>query len=65
MGAGEDVQAYWEAVPRGDGTPRYATDLLADPANTLAVTVNGVLERVVRATGIPSRRRAMSGEVLR
>ncbi len=37
---GEDVQAYWEGVPRGDGAPRYATDLLTDPANTLAVTVS-------------------------
>jgi len=36
---GEDVQAFWEGVPRSDGTPRYATDLLADPANTLAVSV--------------------------
>jgi len=37
--AGEDVQAYWEGKARADGTPRYATDLLADRANTLAVTV--------------------------
>ena len=36
---GEDVQAYWEGLARDDGTPRYATDLLADPANTLGVTV--------------------------
>ncbi len=36
---GEDVQAYWEGLARGDGTPRYATDLLSDAANTLAVTV--------------------------
>ena len=36
---GEDVQAYWEGLARGDGTPRYATDLLADAANTLGVTV--------------------------
>ena len=36
---GEDVQAYWEGLARDDGTPRYATDLLAEPADTLAVTV--------------------------
>jgi predicted dienelactone hydrolase len=36
---GEDVQAYWEGLARTDGTPRYATDLLSDAANTLAVTV--------------------------
>ncbi len=37
---GEDVQDYWEGMPRGDGTPRYATDLLAEPSATLAATVN-------------------------
>jgi hypothetical protein len=36
---GEDVQAYWEGLARADGTPRYASALLAEPANTLAVTV--------------------------
>ncbi len=36
---GEDVQNFWEGDPRNDGTPRYATDLLADPANTLALSV--------------------------
>ncbi len=40
MAPGEDVQAYWEGVPRDNGSPRYITDLLADPGNTLAVTVN-------------------------
>jgi predicted dienelactone hydrolase len=40
LAPGEDVQAYWEGVPRADGAPRYATDLLTDPTNTLAVTVN-------------------------
>jgi predicted dienelactone hydrolase len=39
LAGGEDVQTYWEGVPRSDGSPRYITDLLADPANTLAVTV--------------------------
>jgi hypothetical protein len=37
---GEDVQAYWEAQPRDNGSPRMITDLLSDPANTLGVTVN-------------------------
>jgi len=39
LGAGEDVQSYWEGNPSGSGMPRYATDLLADPANTLIATV--------------------------
>ncbi len=30
---GDDVQTYWEGVPRNG--PRYITDLLADPAHTL------------------------------
>lgn len=33
LGAGEDVTSYWK------GTPRYVTDLLADPGNTLIATV--------------------------
>src|SRR5579864_2541094 len=37
---GENAQDYWEGIPRDDGTSRYVTDLLADPADTLAVTVN-------------------------
>jgi predicted dienelactone hydrolase len=37
---GEDVQLYWEGVPRANGTPRNTTDLLSEPANTLSVTVN-------------------------
>jgi predicted dienelactone hydrolase len=39
VAAGEDVTSYWEGAPSGDGTPRYATDLLADPGNTLIATV--------------------------
>ncbi len=35
---GEDVQAYWEGLARADGSPRDATDLLAEPAGTLTVT---------------------------
>lgn len=31
---GDDVQTYWEGVPR-NGNGRYITDLLADPAHTL------------------------------
>lgn len=37
---GEDVQLYWEGVPRMNGTPRSPADLLSDPANTALVTVN-------------------------
>jgi len=37
VASGDDVQDYWEGVPTSGGTPRYATDLLADPANTLTV----------------------------
>ena len=39
LGAGEDVQGYWEGAPSSTGVPRYATDLLADPGNTLIATV--------------------------
>jgi predicted dienelactone hydrolase len=39
LGAGEDATSYWEGAPSGDGTPRYVTDLLADPGNTLIATV--------------------------
>ena len=39
VGAGEDVQSYWEGMPSDNGTLRYATDLLADPGNTLIATV--------------------------
>jgi predicted dienelactone hydrolase len=38
VGAGEDVTDYWEGLP-DNGTPRYVTDLLADPDNTLIATV--------------------------
>lgn len=37
VASGEDVQDYWEGVPSVSGAPRYATDLLADPPNTLIV----------------------------
>ena len=36
---GDEVDSYWEGSPSTSGAPRYATDLLADPANTLSVTV--------------------------
>jgi len=39
MGDGEDVTSYWEGMPSDNGTARYATDLLADPDNTLIATV--------------------------
>ena len=44
LGAGEDVQGYWEGVPSVTGVPRYATDLLADPGNTLIATVTAPLD---------------------
>jgi predicted dienelactone hydrolase len=39
VAAGEDAKDYWEGSPSASGAPRYVTNLLADPANTLAVTV--------------------------
>ncbi len=39
VATGEDVQDFWEGVPRSDGSPRYITNLLSDAANTLAATV--------------------------
>jgi predicted dienelactone hydrolase len=38
VAAGEDVTSYWDGLP-DNGRPRYVTDLLADPANTLIATV--------------------------
>jgi predicted dienelactone hydrolase len=38
--SGEQAQAHWEGKPAADGSPRYAVDLLTDPANTLTVTVH-------------------------
>jgi predicted dienelactone hydrolase len=37
--AGEDVTSYWKGTPSDSGSPRYVTDLLADPDNTLIATV--------------------------
>ena len=37
--AGEDVTSYWKGMPSDGGMPRYVTDLLADPDNTLIATV--------------------------
>ncbi len=37
LAPGDDVQTYWEGVPR-EG-PRYVTDLLSDPAHTLQLDV--------------------------
>jgi predicted dienelactone hydrolase len=39
VGAGEDVTSYWEGNASDNGMTRYATDLLADPGNTLIATV--------------------------
>ena len=43
LAAGEDVTSYWEGLP-DNGRPRYVTDLLADPANTLIATVTAPQE---------------------
>ena len=40
LAPGEDVTDYWDGSPSASGAPRYATDLLSDPANTLSVTVS-------------------------
>ncbi len=39
VGAGEDATSYWEGNSADNGMKRYATDLLADPGNTLIATV--------------------------
>ena len=36
---GDDVEDYWDGLSGASGAQRYATDLLSDPAHTLAVTV--------------------------
>ncbi|HZQ61919.1 MAG TPA: hypothetical protein VFC24_11255, partial [Casimicrobiaceae bacterium] len=36
VAAGDDVQTYWEGVPR-NGNARYITDLLSDPGHTLGI----------------------------
>jgi predicted dienelactone hydrolase len=36
--SGESAKDYWEGTPNGN-TPRYITDLLADPANTIVVNL--------------------------
>jgi predicted dienelactone hydrolase len=38
--SGENAESYWEGIPRDDGSSRYVTDLLSDPADTPAVQVN-------------------------
>jgi hypothetical protein len=34
LAPGEDASGYWKGSPSASGAPRYATDLLADAANT-------------------------------
>lgn len=36
---GEEAQDYWVGSPSANNTPRYVTDLLADPANTPSVVI--------------------------
>ena len=40
LAPGENAADYWDGAPSASGAPRYATDLLVDPANTLSVTVS-------------------------
>ncbi|MEE9910255.1 MAG: hypothetical protein K4571_00905 [Deltaproteobacteria bacterium] len=44
VGVGEDVTNYWEGLPSDSGQPRYVTDLLADPVNTLIAAVIAPLD---------------------
>lgn len=44
VGADEDVKDYWEGIPSDNGTPRYVTDLLADPGDTLITTVTAPMD---------------------
>ena len=44
LGPGEDVTSYWKGMPSDTGMPRYVTDLLADPGNTLIATVTAPLD---------------------
>lgn len=39
VAAGADAASYWEGSASTDGVPRYVTDLLADPGNTLIARV--------------------------
>ena len=39
VAAGDDVKTYWEGTLANNLTGRYVTNLLADPVNTLSVTV--------------------------
>lgn len=45
LAPGEDVKDYWEGAPASSGRARYLNDLLADPANTLSVTVRAPNDR--------------------
>jgi predicted dienelactone hydrolase len=45
VASGESPSDYWEGIPRSNGGSRYATDLLADPANTLSVAVTAPSDR--------------------
>ena len=64
LGAGEDVQAYWEGAPSATGVPRYATDLLADPGNTLIATVTAPLDSNLYGTFAGRNARVRGARVL-
>ena len=40
LSPGEPAELSWEGYPRSDGSPRYVTDLLSDPGNTLVARVS-------------------------
>ena len=40
VAAGADAQDYWQGRPATDGSPRYVTDLLVEPSNTLSASVS-------------------------
>jgi len=42
---GEPIALWWEGVPRDDGSGRYLTELLTDPANTLIARFTAPDER--------------------
>ncbi len=40
LAPGEDVEDYWEGVPRADGSPRYVTDLLSEASSSIVLSVS-------------------------
>ncbi len=40
LAPGEDVETYWEGVPRADGSTRYVTDLLSEASSSIVLSVS-------------------------